>query len=287
MNGMDFHFDPEISAFLDEVRASGSLPHALIIESPDEKKADDLAVCLAMTAVCTGSEKPCGVCKSCQNALHKSHPDVAYPSLRQQKKQYDVEQMRELIKDAYILPNDGAAKVYIFEKADERMSPLVQNTFLKLFEEPPQNVLFILECQTAQAMLPTILSRFTVIRIRGTRELPPEALGAAREAALGLLDSREYPLLKALNALCDKDTAPLVLTALKGILRDALALLSGAEALGDKDTARQLAGRLNRKKLLDMMELCDSADLKIKQNVNSALLATWACGEFRRIIWQR
>ena len=71
------------------------------------------------------------------------------------------------------------------------------------------------------------------------------------------------------------------------VIRDALAVLSGAEPLGGKETAQQLAGRLTRKKLLEMIELCDSFDDKMKQNVNNNLLTAWLCGEFRRITWQR
>ena len=40
-------------------------------------------------------------------------------------------------------------------------------------------------------------------------------------------------------------------------------------------------------KLINMIELCDSSALQIKQNVNINLLTTRLCGEFRRISWQR
>ena len=263
------------------------LPHALIIESADAQKAAQLATFLSMFAVCTEEVRPCGVCKGCVNARRQSHPDILVLPLPPKKKQYSVEQMRDLIKDAYILPNEAGAKVYILQNCDEWFPPLPQNTFLKLSEEPPQNVFFILLCKSAQSLLPTILSRFTVIRLRSEEHFDEAADSAAEAIADGILSSTEYPLLKALNVLTDKEQAGAVIAAVRLRLRDAVAVLSGGEALGSEDTAQRLAGRLTRKKLLEMMELCDSSLDRIKQNGNINLLITWMCGEFRRITWQR
>ena len=286
MNTEGFRFDSGVLKTLTEFDRSQRMPHAVIIESPDTEKAAELAVFLSMYAVCGEREKPCGVCKNCRNAKNKAHADVTYPQLQAQKKAYTVEQMRELMKDAYVLPNDAAAKVYIFERADERFTPLIQNTFLKLFEEPPQNVCFILLCKSAQSLLDTILSRFTVLRVKGDESFDEETLQAAAAIVGGITESREYPLMRATYFL-NKDNYSKIIAAVKRSLRDALALLSDAAPLGDKDTAQQLAGRLTRKKILDMIELCDSFDDKMKQNVNNNLLTAWLCGEFRRITWQR
>ena len=113
-----FSFDENTTAYLGELQKTGRLPHAIIIESPDVQKGMDLAVYLSMFAVCSGEEKPCGACKNCQNARSKAHSDIFYPQLQPKKKAYQVEQMRDLIKDAYILPNEADAKVYIFEDCD-------------------------------------------------------------------------------------------------------------------------------------------------------------------------
>lgn len=284
-NGFDF--DGNTKAVLTEFSASGRLPHALIIESADAEKARQLAVFLSMLAVCTGRERPCGQCKGCQNALHQSHPDVTFLPLPAKKKQYSVEQMRALIRDAYILPNEAATKVTVLQNCDEWFPPLLQNTFLKLSEEPPRHALFILLCRSAQSLLPTILSRFTVLRLQGGEHLDETAVQAAAEIAAGVTAAAEYPLLLSLTVLRDKEQAGAILTAFKRDLRDALVILSGGDALGDPETAKQLAARLTRKKLLDMMALCDTALTRIKQNGNTNLLTAWMCGELRRITWQR
>lgn len=287
MNFNGFDFDNSTQTLLSEMERGSRLPHALIIESADAQKAAQLATFLSMFAVCTEEVRPCGVCKGCVNARRQSHPDILVLPLPPKKKQYSVEQMRDLIKDAYILPNEAGAKVYILQNCDEWFPPLPQNTFLKLSEEPPQNVFFILLCKSAQSLLPTILSRFTVIRLRSEEHFDEAADSAAEAIADGILSSTEYPLLKALNVLTDKEQAGAVIAAVRLRLRDAVAVLSGGEALGSEDTAQRLAGRLTRKKLLEMMELCDSSLDRIKQNGNINLLITWMCGEFRRITWQR
>ncbi len=268
MNFNGFDFDNSTKQLLSELDRGGRLPHALIIESADDDRAARLAGFLAMYAVCSGKERPCGVCKSCRNAAQ-------------------VEQMRDLIRDAYILPNEADAKVYILSHCDDRLPPLLQNTFLKLSEEPPQHVLFILLCQSAQSLLPTILSRFTVLRLRSETRFDEAASTAAQAIITGITDHTEYPLLKALYSLTDKEQAGAVLAAVKRSLRDALVILSGGKAAGDAQAANRLAQRLTRKKILEMMELCDSSLDRIKQYGNIHLLTTWMCGEFRRITWQR
>lgn len=282
-----FEFDKELMQTAESATRGGRLPHALIIESPDSERAERLAVLLSMTAVCAEQNKPCGKCKNCLNAERKNHPDIFYQELPPKKKQYSIDQMRDLIKDAYILPNEAQAKVYILKNCDERFSKTAQNTFLKLSEEPPENVLFLLLCKNAQSLLETIRSRFTVIRLRGTKQTDEMAREAAHSIIVGITETREYPLLKALGALKDKDRAPEILAEVKLCLRDALVVLSGGTPIGDPEAARIPATRLTRKKIIEMIELCDSSDNQIKQNVNINLLVTRMCGEFRRITWQR
>lgn len=290
MNINGFDFDNNTRAQLEGLTRGGRLPHALLLESDDADKAAQAAVFLSMLAVCGGSgERPCGVCRHCRNAQSKAHADVLWMPLLPKKRQYTVDQIRAMIRDASVLPNEADAKVYILENCDERLAGRQepQNAFLKLAEEPPQNVYFILLCQSAQSLLPTILSRFTVVRLKGGAAADAADTAAAQAIVRGIADSTEYPLLKACGALSDKEHAAGILAALRLHLRDALVLLSGGKPLGDDAAARLLAGRLTRQKLTDMLGLCDAAGVRIKQNVNMPLLTTWLCGELRRITWQR
>ena len=289
MSFSGFELDSGTQHTLRLLAASGRLPHAVIIESKSPQKAMELAVCLSAYAVCQGEDKPCGVCRQCRNALNKTHCDISYvqPEKKSKTGIYSIEQLRALVGDAQIRPNDADCKVYIFEEADKRFPEISQNAFLKLLEEPPQRIFFFLLCESAKALLGTIRSRCTVIRTGGEADIGAESLEAAKAIAKGILSTREYELLKALNALTDKERQKEILLAVRLLLRDALALLSGGDALTDGETARLLAAKLTRAKLIRMIELTDRSDGMLRQNININLLTTSLCGEYRRILWQR
>ena len=270
------------------ITESGRLPHALIIEGGGDEAAE-LAKYLSAFAVCSEQDKPCGHCKNCVNAFAKTHADITYvtPDSSSKSKTLTIDRIRELIKDAYILPNDSDSKVYIFENADSVFSEITQNAFLKLLEEPPKGVYFILLCQSAKGLLPTIISRCSMINLGGEAVISEDAQKAAEEIINGIISLSEYDLLLALRSLADKSLADDILRAVKLILFDAVTVLSGAKASYKPELAKKLSSRFTRKKLLDMIELTDSSKYKLKQNININLLTTQLCGEYRRISWQR
>lgn len=287
MNFNGFDTDSKTKDTLKSLDNNGKLPHALILEGADRERLKQIAEFLAMYAVCTGTNKPCGECPQCVKARAKSHADINYPTPSNKSNTYSIEQMRDIIKDAHIIPNEADAKVYVFEEADLRFSAITQNSFLKLLEEPPKNVYFFLLCENAQRLLITILSRCTLVKIAGTPTPDEVSAESAKAIVKGILSSREYELMLALKTLNDKQKSDEIFTIVKQILRDAVAVLSGANAVYDSSLANSLAARFTKLKLIKMLELCDSASLKIKQNININLLTTWLCGEYRRISWQR
>lgn len=52
----------------------------------------------------------------------------------------------------------GAKRLLLISNADD-MSDIVQNTLLKLLEEPPPSVVIVLQAEQPQRLLPTVLSR--------------------------------------------------------------------------------------------------------------------------------
>ena len=103
------------------------------------------------------------------------------------KKEIVVDQVRELVLDAPVLPNESDRKVYIIEEAD-RMNLNAQNAALKLLEEPPGGVIFLLCVENLGLMLETVRSRCAVINVGGEAE--------EDEAGLSLANG----LLKALDS---------------------------------------------------------------------------------------
>lgn len=140
------------------------LSHAYIISSASAETAYARAIQTAAMALCSGEgTKPCGACKNCLKIQKSIHPDIINISrLRddkgKEKKFITVDQVRELKLDALIAPNEAARKVYIIREA-EKMNPEAQNAALKLLEEPPAGVIFILCTDNAGALLTTVRSR--------------------------------------------------------------------------------------------------------------------------------
>lgn len=287
MNFSGFDFDNSVKEALSVLDNHGRIPHAIIIESKNKESALEAAKFLSMYAVCTSNNKPCKVCEQCHKAEIKGHADISYPRPENKSKTYSIEQMRNIIKDSYIRPNEANAKVYVLEEADNRLTDIAQNSFLKLLEEPPQNVYFILLCESAQKLLVTILSRCTVVRLKNDVKISEKALEYAGSIVRGIISSREYDLLLALNVLSDKENADETLSTVRMILRDGLALSIGTKAVLNEKLGRALSTRFTKGKIIEMIELTDNSAIKIKQNININLLTTWLCGEYRRISWQR
>ena len=146
------------------------LSHAYIVSG------ELLADTLAMAAVCLGDgECPCRVCAHCVKASRDIHPDIAVVAKIPPGREIVVDQIRALQKDVYVVPNEAERKVYIIDCA-ETMNTAAQNALLRILEEPPRHVVFILKTENSAALLPTVRSRCLKLNA------PPETDGADPEA---------------------------------------------------------------------------------------------------------
>ncbi|NTU93884.1 MAG: DNA polymerase III subunit [Chlorobiaceae bacterium] len=73
-----------------------------------------------------------------------------------------TEQVVMLQQKASLAPRDGGKKVFIISQA-ERLHPSAANKLLKLLEEPPAHVVFLLVSSRPESVLPTIRSRCQTI----------------------------------------------------------------------------------------------------------------------------
>ena len=195
--------------------------------------------------------------------------------------------MRDIIENASIRPNEADIKIFVFESADTRLSPVVQNSFLKLLEEPPQNCLFLLLCKNSRGLLNTILSRCTVLTVKGEESYSEQATELARAVAEGTIAPSEWQLLSALTGFSDRKLADETLAVLTVIFRDCIAVARGISAKIDGQLAQKLNKRITTGMALQLVEATELARQKIPQNVNMDLLSAFLSGEYRRIIWQR
>lgn len=184
---------------------AGRLPHALIIEGAAGSGRHTIAFSLASALAGGDAETEHrmreGLC-----------PDVRLIGCADGRKTIGVETVRELTRQAYITSNEFSFRMFIIEDA-ELMTVSAQNAFLKLFEEPPQGVYFVLLCLSASMLLPTVRSRAQLLRTERCRDedirsyltaSSPRAATLARDGAAELdriISSAEGSIGEALRLL--------------------------------------------------------------------------------------
>lgn len=142
------------------------ISHSYIVASTSEEECTRMTTELAAAMLCESAGlRPCCKCRSCRKVFHGVHPDVLFvdPDSSAKTPVMKVDQIRQIMATAYILPSEANRKVYILRQADS-MNFNAQNAFLKLLEEPPQSAAFILAVMNSGALLPTVRSRCELLR---------------------------------------------------------------------------------------------------------------------------
>jgi DNA polymerase-3 subunit delta' len=184
-------------------RPAAQLSHAYLITSPSEKVRLDRAAALAEAMVCrTPGPGACGVCRDCRKAREGIHPDVisverGTDDKGKKRREIYVDQIRDMIADAYILPNEAARKVYLIKDAGY-MNPAAQNAILKLLEEPPSYVSILLLAENAGVFLETVRSRCVEISLNAEgAEADAAAADAARQYLAAVAGGDAAEVLRA------------------------------------------------------------------------------------------
>ena len=129
-----------------------------------------IADSLAMAVVCSGlGRRPCMNCAHCEKSKRGIHPDITVVEKFKGKQEIVVGQIRGLVSDAIIFPNESDKKAYVINDAD-LMNLESQNAFLRTLEEPPSHAVYILKTDSPDALLPTIRSRCIELRRKLIRE---------------------------------------------------------------------------------------------------------------------
>lgn len=278
-------FDAQITDMFSLAFSSGRMPHAVLIEGSDSELRQQAVRYLSMYAVCSSKKRPCGECKNCQMAKANAHADIYTPKLSGKTNIISVDAIRELIKDASIIPNEADTKVFILPDVDKSMAEISQNAFLKILEEPPQSTLFILTAESSKSMLSTILSRVQVFSLKNENSIDEETDILAQDIINGILDLSEAKLLYATAKLSNRQQYKDVLGVVSEYLRQGLSHAIGTQAQGD--VAQAISKKLTKSRIIALIEATSKAIIRADRNVNMALLCTWLCGEYRRISWQR
>lgn len=166
MKELDFVGNMRVIEQLGCLIDSKRFPHALIIEGEHGLGKKTLARKLAGALVCRGDDKPCGACKQCRKAEQGIHPDIIEHIAEGGSNSFHVNTVRDVVNDAFMRPNEADYKVYILGNA-ECMNLSAQNALLKILEEPPEYVVFIMTVSSKSMMLETVLSRSVVVSLEG------------------------------------------------------------------------------------------------------------------------
>ena len=152
----------EIKETLKSIIHSGRFPHAFIIEGEEKSGRHLLAKIIAAAAVCSGTHAPCGSCRECSLVQNDGHCDVL--TYKPDGATFKIDTIREIRENAYIMPIEAKQKVNIILDCDKMTEP-AQNAFLKVLEEPPKAMIFILVCQNARSLLTTVRSRCVTLNV--------------------------------------------------------------------------------------------------------------------------
>lgn len=215
-----YHFsalfgNEQLKSLLINELENGKLTHALLLEGAQGTGRRTLVRQYACALACTSLTSPCGICRNCKRILADNCPDVVYIGVPENKKTISVDQIRDIRSDAYIIPGELDFKMYVVNDAD-KMTPSAQNAFLKILEEPPSYVYFVLICESAASLLPTVKSR--------TQNLRMEVFSQERLEELLL---RELPAAKTL-AERDRDAFEGAVRRAKGSYGQAIANIKSA-----------------------------------------------------------
>jgi DNA polymerase-3 subunit gamma/tau len=150
---------------------------------------------------------PCLICSSCAAMIEGHHPDFIEIDAASHT---GVDNVRNIIDAASLMPIMGRKKIYLIDEA-HMLSKAAFNAFLKILEEPPASVLFILATTDAQKIIDTVRSR-------------------CFQLFFGPVDAQ--PLLNHLIAICEKENIhydqqglKLIVDSTEGSVRDAINLL--------------------------------------------------------------
>lgn len=236
--------------------ARGALSHALLFTGPGDRLA--AARFAASAFQCTGQDRPCGVCPACRKVREDIHPDVS--AVRDDDHKFiSVETVREVRKDAYIRPNEGARKVYLFPDC-ALLTEQDQNVLLKLVEEGPPYAAFLFCAENPAAVLQTLRSRCVELKLQPSAPPPSEEDGDGEALCRCLLKRKRGSAAELAVRLEKKKLTREALAALlersEALLSQALVLLYGGSAeAGDRRLAEDIGKRLTKTQIVRTIEL--------------------------------
>ena len=169
----DFPEQAQGVTLLQRSLSRGRLGHGYLFFGQQLDELEALARTLAKTLNCEQPVKAGGVtvdccdeCPTCRKIDGQTHADVHWVRPESKSRIVSVDQMRDLMHEIQLKPNEAEVKVAVIVAAD-RLNPQAANAFLKTLEEPPPKSILILLSTEPGRILETILSRCLRLNFAG------------------------------------------------------------------------------------------------------------------------
>ena len=151
---------------LEGALARDQVPNGLLLAGPEGIGKRTAALQAVARLLCAGgpAAAPCGQCPPCRHHAAGAAPDfldlsaAAGEAIR-------IDQIRELARTSSLTPQESGRRVILVDPA-EALNDYAANALLKLLEEPPGTVHFLLISHRPDRLLPTIRSRCQTVAFR-------------------------------------------------------------------------------------------------------------------------
>ena len=142
--------------------------HAYLITGPQGVGKRTLALRFTQALNCPKSTiagQPCLQCSTCKRIEAMIYPDMSVVQAEHEGEVLKIDQVRELQHTLALSPFEAHYRVALILRFEEANSSAA-NAMLKTLEEPPAQVIAMLTANNSESLLPTIVSRCEVIRLR-------------------------------------------------------------------------------------------------------------------------
>ncbi len=146
----------------------GTTRHAYLFAGPPGVGRRTLALRFAQALNCPTPVEagiPCGTCRDCQQIESAKHPDLTVVESETEGGVLKVDQIRETRKLLTLKPFQSKYRVALFLRFHEA-NDNAANALLKTLEEAPSYAVLILTADNPEQLLPTVVSRCEVLRLR-------------------------------------------------------------------------------------------------------------------------
>ena len=255
-----------------EAADRGTLSHALLFSGSGDRIAAAQYAAAAMECQ-GGGQKPCGTCPACRKVFSGIHPDVI--TVRDEAhKNLSVDTVRQIRADAYIRPNEGARKVYIFPDCTI-LTEQDQNVLLKIVEEGPPYATFLFCAENSSVVLQTLRSRCVELKLHPAVTVEKESSEAGVELCRLLAAGKRGTVTELMVRLekkrLDRDGLAAMLDQARTLLAAALLAQYGQSPEGpDAALIVQLGKRLTKQRIMGTIELLQTYRGACSYNVGAS-----------------